>query len=388
MVKTNGRYFLPAIASISLVVASCGGGGGDGDGGADGSGDGGGATTGTPVILGVSGTLSQGQSITISGSSFGAKARAGPMLWDNFDDAGTSNIEGRTPQIHQGNLSSYNQWEVRAVGTNPLTIVGDNSGAKAGSTGHARAEFNSNNYWNLSLNVPYSQFTTGNELYISFYYRFTKTSANFGRQTKAWVAYNADSLQDKAYWTNSFGGPCQSGNFWRTHATESADEHGLDPDLSATGINGEWVRFESYLKQSGAGMANGAWHQAAHRPTLTTPSRHVVILNNYKMRQSSENWVEWTFGGAYYDKCGADTATIDIDDFYMDNTPAHVEVCNAATHSASARCELQLPTAWSDTSITATFKKGYLPSSVTAYVYVIDAAGRVNAAGFPILVAP
>jgi hypothetical protein len=112
-------------------------------------------------------------------------------------------------------------------------------------------------------------------------------------------------------------------------------------------------------------------------------------LNNYKMRNTSENWTEWTFGGAYYDMCGStETATIDVDDFYMDSTRARVEVCDAATWSARTRCELQLPTAWSDASITATFKKGYLPSSTTAYVYVTNAAGNVNAAGFPITVGP
>ena len=86
--------------------------------------------------------------------------------------------------------------------------------------------------------------------------------------------------------------------------------------------------------------------------------------------------------------CGtSDTGTIDVDDFYMDNTRARVEVCNAPTYSASTKCELQLPTAWSDSSITATLKKGYL-SAGTAYVYVVNAAGNVNASGFAVTVGP
>jgi hypothetical protein len=42
--------------------------------------------------------------------------------------------------------------------------------------------------------------------------------------------------------------------------------------------------------------------------------------------------------------------------------------------------------AWSDTSITATFKKGYISSASTAYVYVINASGSVNAAGHAITI--
>ena len=44
----------------------------------------------------------------------------------------------------------------------------------------------------------------------------------------------------------------------------------------------------------------------------------------------------------------------------MDNTRARVEVCNAPTYSGSKRCELQVPTARSDNSIAATFRRGYL----------------------------
>jgi hypothetical protein len=122
---------------------------------------------------------------------------------------------------------------------------------------------------------------------------------------------------------------------------------------------------------------------------LGTPKKHTVELNNYKMRNSSDEWVDWVFGGAYYSACGeVDAMDIDVDEFYMDSARARVEVCDTATWSARRRCELQLPTAWSDASITATFKKGYLPSSTTAYVYVINAAGNVNAAGFPVTVGP
>jgi hypothetical protein len=385
LASRNGRDCLPLIAL--LTIASCSDGGSVSAGG-----DSANAATHPPEINAVSGTLSHGQSITIAGSSFGTKSHAGPMLWDDFD-SGTNGTAvagpsgGTQPLIHQGNLARYSKWERGGGGAvSGQSIVFNGATPKANSALHARATFSSRSYWGLNLIVPYSQFTTGNGLYISFYYRFTKTSANFGRQTKAWIAYPA-SGPDKAYWTNSFG-TCQAGDYWRTHATEPADEHGLSPGLSATGIDGEWVRFESYLKQSGPRAANGAWHQAAWRPTLGTPAKHVVTLNNYVMRNTSTNWVEWTFGGAYYDMCGsADTATIDVDDFYMDSTRARVEICNASTNSASTKCELQIATTWSDTSITATFKKGYLAAG-PAYVYVFNASGNVNASGHAVMILP
>jgi len=305
------------------------------------------------------------------------------MLWDNFDSgtngsavAGSSG--GTQPLLHQGNLAGYSQWQRGGGG---LSIMFDSATPKANSALHARVTFSDSSYWGVFLTVPYNQFTTGNELYISFYYRFTKTGAAFGRQTKAWIAYGATN--DKAYWSNSFG-TCQAGDYWFTHAAEPNDLFPVSPGVGGQEIDGEWLRFESYLRQSGAGVANGAWHQVVYRPTLGTPSKHVLALNNYKMRNTSENWVDWTFGGAYYDMCDTtNTATIDVDDFYMDSTPARVEVCDGPTLSASNRCELQIPAAWSDSSITVQLNQGYLANG-TAYVYVVNPAGSVNTAGYPI----
>jgi chitodextrinase len=349
-----------------------------------------GGTPGTPAISGVSGTIAHGQAITVAGSSFGSKSHAGPMLWDDFDSGANGGVVagssgGIAPLIHQGNLATYSEW-IRDGGGNygSQSIIFNNSSPKANSSLHARATFSNDNYWGLNLLVPYSNFTTGNELYVSFYYRMTRTGSAFPRQSKAWIAYNSN-WEDRAYFSTAYNN-CESGPF-RTHRTQNTDETYLN--LAGANTSGEWVRFESYLKQSSAGGANGAWRQTAYRPTLGTPTKEVINKTNYLMRTTSDNWTQWTFGGAYWSMCGSsDTGTIDVDDFYMDSTQARIEVCNAATYSASTRCELQLPTAWSDTAITATFKKGHLPSATTAYVYVINQAGSVNAAGFPVSVGP
>jgi hypothetical protein len=310
------------------------------------------------------------------------------MLWDDFDSgsnggtvAGPSG--GSVPLVHQGNLSSYGKW-VRDGGGSyaDKSVLFSNSLPKANSALHARATFSSSSYWGLNLYVPYSNFTTGNELYVSFHYRMTKTGASFPRQSKVWIAYNSN-WEDRAYLSTAYNS-CESGGF-RMHRSQNTDESYLK--VAGANMSGEWVRFESYLKQSSVGGSDGAWRQTAYRPTLGTPTKEVINKANYLMRTTSDNWTKWTFGGAYWDMCGSsDTGTIDIDDFYMDSTQARVEVCNASTFSASTKCELQLPTAWSDSSITATFKKGQLTGSTTGYVYVINAVGSVNAQGFAIAI--
>jgi len=303
------------------------------------------------------------------------------MLYDDFDNASTTNINGREPEIHQGYLSQYGSWIRTAVGSGAPQIVRDSSGTRPLSNYHARMDF-SGGWSSLYLTVdPVGYFKTGQEMYISFWYRYRKTGSSHPRQTKAWIAYPPTG-SDKAYFSTAFD-TCESGG-WRMHRTEGGySDRGFG--MSGPEVDGEWIRIETYLKQSAPSTANGAWEQAVYR--TNSPRRIAASLGNAQMRTSSADWTFWAIGGAYYSNCGSSPGTIDVDEFYMDSTRSRVEVCNAATFSGSTKCELQVANAWNDTSIGATLHQGQLGTG-TAYVYVINASGKVNAAGFPITISP
>jgi hypothetical protein len=316
------------------------------------------------------------------------------MLYDNFDNATddivTSAGFGKDPQIHAGALSSYDAW-VRDSSKANQVIARSSASPKAHSIYHARANFDSDlgNLWTLALHVPYSV-GTGGKVYISYYYRFTKTNASWGRQTKSWIVYDSGFGPNRAYWNTPLGG-CQDDPAWRVELLDSGVQDASYDGTGGQEIDGEWVRHETYLHLNAAGTANGTLVTVTNRPTIGTPeiNRALDFNGSTDLRVSTNAWVEWVFGGAYYDDCtGVETATIDVDDFYMDDTLAHVEVCNSPTRAARTKCELQVPTAWSDTSITATFNVGYLSPGNPAYVYVINAGGGVNAQGYEITVAP
>jgi hypothetical protein len=75
-------------------------------------------------------------------------------------------------------------------------------------------------------------------------------------------------------------------------------------------------------------------------------------------------------------------AFVYLDDFYFDTTWARVMVGDQPTFDRSTHREIQIPTAWSDTSITVTLNQGTLNDLKNGYLYVIDANGQVNANGF------
>ena len=153
--------------------------------------------------------------------------------------------------------------------------------------------------------------------------------------------------------------------------------------MSGPEVDGEWIRIETYLKQSAPSTSNGRWEQAVYR--TGTLRRITQSLGNAALRTTSSDWTFWAFGGTYYSQCGNNPGTIDVDEFYMDDTKARVEVCNASSFSSSTACEVQVPTAWSDTSVTFTMKRGQL-SAGTAYVYVFNPSGNVNAAGYAVTI--
>lgn len=334
------------------------------------------------TLTGASGSSNQGGTLTLTGSGFGTKATPGPMLFDDFDSGPVnSSVETRAPLVHQGGLATYGLWEKDGGGAYASQLILlDSAFPKARSTLHARAAFTSNAFWGLNLSVPYEGFTTGAEVYISFYYRMTKTSASYARQSKAWIAYD-DSWADRAYWSTAYDS-CEGGG-WRQHRTEVGDQ---SFSLNGPQINGEWVRFEHHLKQSSPGGTNGLWRATVHRSTLSPPEIITQTLANVPLRTSSAEWTRWTFGGAYYSMCSTlDSATVDVDNFYLDDTQARVELGNAPTLAQCTIRELQRATTWTSNSITVAVDRGYLPDGATAYAYVYDSAGVANDVGFPIL---
>lgn len=338
------------------------------------------ATT-TPSITGTSGSSAHNGSLTLTGSGFGTKTIAGPMLYDDFDSGvANSSVETRVPISHQGGLASYSLWQTDGAGDYTSQVIRlDNNTPKRRSSLHTRAIFNNSAMWGLNLFVPYTGFTTGTELFISFYYRMTRTGTSYPRQSKAWIAYDS-SWNDRAYWSTAYNN-CEGGG-WRQHRTEIDDR---SFPLGGEQIDREWVRFEHYLKQSSPGGSNGMWRTTVHRPSLGSPVIISQSLTAIPLRMSATEWTRWVFGGAYYSMCSAsDTATVDVDEFYFDNTQARIELGNASTLASCTIRELQRATAWSNDSITITVNRGYLGDGTTVYAYVYDATGTPNAIGFPV----
>ena len=73
-----------------------------------------------------------------------------------------------------------------------------------------------------------------------------------------------------------------------------------------------------------------------------------------------------------------------LDQVYLDNTQAHVfisdksNITNWLTYSSTAHNEVQVASAWSNSSITITLNQGTFTQGTTAYLYVVDSNGNIS----------
>lgn len=355
-------------------------------------------------ISGVSGTLTHGNSVTISGSGFGAKATAAPdtwddcsgsdpaVLWDGYwpDQDPDFNIDYRAAQrsipMPHSRISKY--------------LCGchyDNGGANAGfnvifwkdytySSGDVlyfnwKERIDDN--WSFGLGSPaddnfktfdYSHGTEPFELdsgvganwYIEYNPRPTSTSSGC-----TWHIVDDDNDSDPNPYNLEFdctpfggGSTCDAnGHSWFWNA-------GVNP------MSGVWRNMELEIRLTSWPDDSTGYIKLWENGTLKIDylghtdgmddTTRVVGLGGYARSQGSSN--NWRY----------------FADIYYDTTRSRVVLGNADTYTGCTRREPQIPTSWAAGSIAVNMQLGSFGNTDTAWVYVMDSAGAVNANGFEV----
>ena len=346
----------------------------------------------TPVITGVttSGGLVNGATLTITGSNFGAKTPAAPYLWADFGEG----------NINPSPLGQDHSW------SNIQNMVySPTGGPDNGPYAQGVPESGSGVYWTLMLSPPYNSATgtwgfTWNDLGAK-YYVFRKMKKNFA---------TANTINWKDFRMSVHGG----GLDWAWGAWNGS----MVVENLPTGVNGESVAYAATYP-NGATVGTQTNPSIVEGPINQWFSDEIVyqvnscytcsdgqvqwIVNGSLVGQEPINmgWINWTLhlrdsatneditdmsiqGVADNDASFPTTNTFGLDDIYVDNTWARVMIGNAPTWAASTVHDIEIPTAWSDSSITVSLHNDSFPNFNGAYLYVFDSNGNVNANGYPL----
>lgn len=325
-----------------------------------------------PGNISVSGIVSGGQTISITGSDFGTKTQGPPELWDNFESATNgSALTGRVPTI--GSVA----WGTLG---NP---VASTSNHRTNSTTSYFGDF-SNGVYNNSVYYLRTETTTGAKKYFSFWWRGGRAGDTWSRNMKPWQHFGSGSDQPMYYIGDGTG---DGDPGFRSNVIDNTSSLAREGSSYGCGNmeskENQWIRWEGYIVLSDPGVQNGRMEVWLSQPGTITRS-NCIHHPTAVTRSTSNGFRQWAFG-EYMDTAGGDSIVY-MDDIYIDNTLARVELCDTSTWSTVTHCEVQPQTAWSTTSITTTVNTGSFQTDQTAYLYVVDANGDANATGYEVTI--
>lgn len=309
-------------------------------------------TIAAPLVNSISGTIDHGQSVIAYGSGFGSKAQASPVLWDTVDNQSTYASVSNGDTIPTGGSNPWGENTYSA--TKYRTTIADQRGQ---STACYYASNSTKNHLGMK------NITGATYLYVSWWFKTNTSISGTSHSSKVIRVNDSDdpTLNQTFSWTQMqayvWQSPNYYGNTWKT----------LSPTINA------WHFFEAMFDSR-----NRTYTLRVDGTTLYSAiswsGATSTVLNQI-------GCIGWDSGGS-----APIAITSWMDDIYVDNTPSRIVIGNNTTYASSTHLEMQIPMSWSANGQTITFKvnQGSFADGATAYLYVFDSNGSVNAIGYPI----
>ena len=323
-----------------------------------------------PSISSASGALSDGQSITITGSSFGTKSQALPLKWDNFETGtpGTPVTGWYTSStLGTSYLASYSTARVRVSGKQSVY-----------------QNFTDGNYNSvIALTDQNPGFRT---IYVSGWF-YREVGGAPSRNVKTWGLRGGPGFSELMPNVRMDQYPDISAGQIMTYESSNGqcDIDAQDAKvIQASWFSGElypnaWHRFEAWVNTDSGGTQGEytVWIDGNVLASLTgrifehdCPFSMVMLQNYFATDTGSPTpWMKHYW-----------------DEVYIDRSRSRIEIGNASTWTTSSHREIQIPTGWSDGFISATVNSGSFATGQTAYLYVVDSTGAVNSTGYPVTI--
>ncbi len=297
---------------------------------------------------------SHGQTITISGSGFGAKDPAPPHLWDDFEGHSAGGpiglpIIGAYTRLANVQYDSEAHWSGSMSAKSVIRV--DSEGAP-GLVSHWIDKGPSQNgfasmKWRIAGDVgPHN-------------IKLLRLNAHYpdGDATHGYPNYNIGN--DRGY--TNFRGIINHGS------TNQRDAGGFSEYSSS------WNSIQIYDHLGTQGVANGF---IGRRLNGELETREDVMTFADDAHVSG---LRSAYFCGYFSHDGSD-ADVWLDDVYADTTLARIEIVGP-----SGIREMQIPETWSDTEITATFNAGAYVNGTEVRIYVYN-SGNHASNGFTVTV--
>ena len=327
--------------------------------------------TDTVAISNTSGTVSDGNSLVITCTGAGTKATAAPFVFDDFE-AGTLGNEIT-------DSTGISKTWVRYTGGTGTTCPLYNDADSHSGTQCARRVGDLGSDWNGAG----MHGLDSNEIYLTGWLKWDHTAGTFAATPQA-KYYRINSFPDGDLYNATSSSPSLAlGSqptaianvpFGGCTTTELLSNYSLAEFAEDT-----WARFEIHAKLGNPGESDGFARMYFNGAvTDVLPSGITRAIS-----QSVRKFDNFMLAGMADSGAPADSIDYYNDDFYVDTTPARVEISLSSTWAATTSDkEVQIPTAWATDEVTVTLRGLTALGAGTKYLYIINKDGDVNANGY------
>ena len=334
------------------------------------------------TVSGISGTFEHGNSVEILGSGFGTKPSAAPVAWDNLEDGScnTSATIGSWQSVHDLIVSTEND---RHANSSYCATHNFNGEAWANFTGGYDSPKWYAQYW-FYLDDEFDFGSSGQHLSNIKILRLWSTSSALNNTHVQLESRYDSTLRTEYVQSGGDWSPVVAGFDWVDQIFGHPDPGYVDggclgwrnyeTDIST----GSWHLFQFQYESSSVDMADGTlkwWYDGK------------LIFDHDDLETQDSDSGNSSYPrihtlGFYNANAGASSADGDdqffIDDAYIDNSWARVELGNHPDYNTCTQREIQPPSAWDPDAITVTANTGSFGAAEDLYVFVVDGDGQVS----------
>ena len=322
---------------------------------------------GAPSIGGVSGTIADGHSVTISGSGFGNNSAQKEWLGGS-DGMIESGIIGQVPS--RANWSFGTSWADTYIAEDYV-----HSGNKS-----LKVSTNSDGLYNGDIRYNSNrQIGPGEEIFVSWWTR--RNHVNTGQ----WKMFRLDfenDITDGPYQLNMFNhdtqrqfvvrpGPDAEANLWQSWSPPYPSQ------------DDRWYRLDLMIHISDYGVYNGTYAMNRHDPVSGSPIVNMTLTDRLSFIDSN-GFYQW-FVWQNYMGNGITSQDVWTDDIFVQvGSVARIEIGDDPNWDNCTFREIQYPNSWNSNQIVIYINEGLFSGEDDAYLYIVDENGGVNEAGYPI----
>lgn len=359
---------------------------------------------GEPNSLAVSTSFVHGSNVIITGNEFGSKSPAAPLIWDDGEgkttDSDSAVLAAGWDEVHPNiSVADYAACRTR-YRTVPYRSTPAPHSYSSQYLAGCHYQYADNNpqyigdpsddqeYRDVLITKAASE--AKDDWYVSFYYRLDP----------AWntseVNYNNHKMTIINSGTTAWSTPIQYNAYCGTNGPETAtgdtcriEGHSSNNDLgdcTTVALNtanplSQWIKWEETVQNEGKRHAYINKTHAFEDDDVIANKRSFTVGGYYRRVRN---------GGSIANTADYRGGVLDsnyryFDDIYIDTTMSRVMLCNNATYSSATICEPQIPSAWSDTSVTVKANLGALTGN-TAYLFVFDSTNTANTTGYSVTI--